>query len=114
MGNGAPYWLVANSWNEDWGYHGFFKIDRGHNQCQIENAVINGGPVAGMPASNVIVMSLLILELCCICGQFNCLTGFENVHSCTMLFCTLSSASFVVNCLTGCERVHSCTRCSSD
>jgi|Transcript_20680 cathepsin B len=45
--NGAPYWLVANSWNEDWGDHGFFKIDRGHNQCQIENAMINGGPVAG-------------------------------------------------------------------
>jgi len=47
--NGAPYWLVANSWNEDWGDQGFFKIDRGHNQCQIENAAINGGPVAGMP-----------------------------------------------------------------
>jgi len=46
---GAPYWLVANSWNEDWGDHGFFKIDRGHNQCQIENALVNGGPVAGMP-----------------------------------------------------------------
>jgi len=47
--DGTPYWLVANSWNEDWGDHGFFKIDRGHNQCQIENAMINGGPVAGMP-----------------------------------------------------------------
>lgn len=47
--NGAPYWLVANSWNTDWGDHGFFKIDRGHNQCQIENAMINGGPVAGHP-----------------------------------------------------------------
>lgn len=47
--NGAPYWLVANSWNSDWGDNGFFKIDRGHNQCQIENAVVNGGPVAGMP-----------------------------------------------------------------
>merc|ERR1711953_945591 len=47
--NGAPYWLVANSWNEDWGDHGFFKIDRGHNLDQIENPMINGGPVAGMP-----------------------------------------------------------------
>jgi cathepsin B len=47
--DGQPYWLVANSWNEDWGDAGFFKIDKGHNQCQIENAAINGGPVAGMP-----------------------------------------------------------------
>merc|ERR1711979_22838 len=54
--NGADYWLVANSWNEDWGDAGFFKIDKGHNQCQIENPMINGGPVAGMPASNVVVV----------------------------------------------------------
>lgn len=47
--NGTPYWLVANSWNSDWGDAGFFKIERGTNQCQIENAVVNGGPVAGMP-----------------------------------------------------------------
>jgi len=55
--SGAPYWLVANSWNEDWGDHGFFKIDKGHNQCQIENPMINGGPVAGKQkaASEVIV-----------------------------------------------------------
>jgi len=55
--NGAPYWLVANSWNEDWGDHGYFKIDKGHNQCQIENAAINGGPVAGKPrtAESVVV-----------------------------------------------------------
>merc|ERR1719428_611403 len=47
--DGQPYWLVANSWNEDWGDKGYFKIDRGHDQCQIENPVINGGPVAGKP-----------------------------------------------------------------
>ena len=27
--NKIPYWLVANSWNEDWGDKGFFKIRRG-------------------------------------------------------------------------------------
>ena len=42
---GTPYWLVANSWNEEWGDGGFFKIRRGQNDCQIENFVLNGGPV---------------------------------------------------------------------
>ena len=48
---GLPYWLVANSWNEEWGDHGYFKIKRGSNECQIENPVINGGPVAGLPVA---------------------------------------------------------------
>lgn len=48
--NGVKYWLVANSWNSDWGMGGFFKIRRGTNECQIEDALINGGPVAGEPA----------------------------------------------------------------
>jgi len=48
---GTPYWLVANSWNEDWaGEGGFFRIIRAKNEGQIENPIINGGPVAGMPA----------------------------------------------------------------
>jgi len=51
--NGTPYWLVANSWNSDWGDNGFFKIERGTNQCQIENAIVNGGPVAGNPKQAV-------------------------------------------------------------
>ena len=32
-----------------WGDKGYFKIKRGTNECQIENAIINGGPVAGLP-----------------------------------------------------------------
>jgi cathepsin B len=47
--DGTPYWLVANSWNTEWGDQGYFKIKRGDDNCQIENSMINGGPVAGMP-----------------------------------------------------------------
>ena len=31
--DGTPYWLVANSWNEEWGDNGYFKIKRGVNKC---------------------------------------------------------------------------------
>ena len=47
--DGKDYWLVANSWNEDWGDDGYFKIIRGKDACQIENPILNGGPVAGHP-----------------------------------------------------------------
>eukprot|EP00296_Roombia_truncata_P007941 JP446400.1.p1 GENE.JP446400.1~~JP446400.1.p1 ORF type:complete len:345 (+),score=133.39 JP446400.1:50-1036(+) len=40
--NGTPYWLIANSWNEDWGYKGLFKILRGSNHCGIESSVVAG------------------------------------------------------------------------
>jgi len=40
-----PYWLIANSWNYDWGDGGFFKIQRGRNECGIESL----GIVAGLP-----------------------------------------------------------------
>lgn len=41
----TPYWLVANSWNTDWGDNGFFKILRGNNECGIEENI-----QAGLPA----------------------------------------------------------------
>lgn len=47
--NGKPYWLVANSWNKDWGDHGLFKIKRGNDECGIESGV-----VGGLPKSNEI------------------------------------------------------------
>jgi len=30
------YWLIANSWNNDWAEDGFFRIRRGTNECGIE------------------------------------------------------------------------------
>jgi len=38
----VPYWLVANSWNPDWGDKGYFKILRGKDECGIESD-INAG-----------------------------------------------------------------------
>jgi len=42
--NGTKYWLVANSWNSDWGDQGFFKILRGKNECGIESGIVGGLP----------------------------------------------------------------------
>jgi len=45
--NGQPYWLCANSWNNQWGDNGYFMILRGVDECGIE-----GNIVAGMPVLN--------------------------------------------------------------
>ncbi|BFZ21116.1 hypothetical protein BsWGS_24155 [Bradybaena similaris] len=42
--DGTKYWLVANSWNEDWGDSGFFKILRGRDECGIESQIVAGTP----------------------------------------------------------------------
>ncbi|KHJ75068.1 papain family cysteine protease, partial [Oesophagostomum dentatum] len=39
---GTKYWLVANSWNFDWGEEGYFRILRGTNECNIESNVFAG------------------------------------------------------------------------
>uniref|UniRef100_A0A915ERJ4 Peptidase C1A papain C-terminal domain-containing protein n=1 Tax=Ditylenchus dipsaci TaxID=166011 RepID=A0A915ERJ4_9BILA len=41
---GVPYWIVANSWNSDWGEDGFFRIVRGKDECGIESGVVGGLP----------------------------------------------------------------------
>ena len=42
--NGVKYWLCVNSWNNEWGDKGLFKIRRGTNECGIENSVNAGMP----------------------------------------------------------------------
>jgi len=42
--NGVKYWLCVNSWNEDWGDNGTFKILRGTNECGIEDEIVAGNP----------------------------------------------------------------------
>ncbi|CAM4686519.1 unnamed protein product [Leuciscus chuanchicus] len=41
---GTPFWLVANSWNTDWGDNGYFKILRGRDECGIESEMVAGVP----------------------------------------------------------------------
>lgn len=43
----VPYWLVANSWNDDFGEDGFFRIRRGSNTCNVEGGQASAGHVAG-------------------------------------------------------------------
>lgn len=42
--NGVKYWICVNSWNEEWGEAGIFRILRGENECGIERSVNAGLP----------------------------------------------------------------------
>lgn len=42
--DGTPYWLIANSWNTDWGDNGYIKLLRGKDHCGIESQIVAGLP----------------------------------------------------------------------
>jgi aminopeptidase C len=43
--DGVEYWKVANSWNEEFGENGYFRIVAGNDECGIESRGTAGIPI---------------------------------------------------------------------